>query len=73
MDTWDLYVGNVAETVSESQILEYAKSQAVDIKNCWILPSKVSGTKSARVISVLLEYKDKVLDPEFWPEHVKVQ
>ena len=71
-DTWNIYVGNLVEGVSETQVLDYLKGRSIDVKKCHLLSSKVRGTCSARV-SVSLEHKDKVLDPDSWPEHVRVR
>ena len=48
------------------------KAKAVDTKMCYLLSSRIQGTKSARV-RVSLECKEKVLDPGFWPQHVRVR
>ena len=60
------------EGVSETQVLDYLKGRSIDVKKCHLLSSKVRGTCSARV-SVSLEHKDKVHDPDSWPEHVRVR
>ena len=67
-DTWDLYVGNITESVSDTQIVDYLKTNGVEARNCYVLNSKIRGTKSARV-HIPLQEKDKALDPSFWPEH----
>ena len=70
--TWDIYVGNLEESVSESQIVDFLKDQSVVVEKCLLLPSKIRGTKCAR-ITVPLEHRDTVLVPEFWPEFVRVR
>ena len=70
--TWDLYVGNLEETVSEVQIIEYLKKQNVQVRKCVVLQAKERGTKSAR-ITIPLEDKERALMPEFWPEFIRVR
>ena len=70
-DTWDIYVGNLVG-VSETQLLDYLKSQSIEVKKCHLLSSKVRGTCSAR-LRVSIEHKEKALDPDCWPEHIGVR
>ena len=71
-DTWDFYVGNLIESVGESEIEGYLKDNGVDRKLCYILSSRIKGTRSARV-RIMMKDKDTVLTPSFWPEHVRVR
>ena len=71
-DTWDLYVGNIAENVGEEVIADYLRKNGVEPRACYMFSSKVRGTKSAR-IRVSMEDKERTLMPEFWPEFVRVR
>ena len=71
-DTWDIYVGNLKDDVTDTQIMEYLGAKEVVGKACYLLSSKIYGTKSARV-RVDIESKDRVLESNFWPEHVRVR
>ena len=71
-DTWDLYVGNLQEDVSESVIVSYLKENEIEVQSCYMLSSKIKGTKSARV-RIVQKDKEKVLTPSFWPQHVRVR
>ena len=63
-DTWDIYVGNLKEDVTELRIVEYLKDKGVEGKMCFLLPSRIQGTRSARV-RVPLEFKNIVLESNF--------
>ena len=67
-----MYLGNLTESVSESQITEYLKGNGVEVKKCFIMKSNISGTKSAR-LSIPIEEKEKVLNASFWPKFVRVR
>ena len=41
-------------------------------ENVFLLPSRIRGTRSARV-RVPLEFKNIVLESNFWPEHIRVR
>ena len=71
-DTWDVYVGNLVDSVTETHVVEYTKRNGVEVRSCYMLKSKIYGTNSAR-IKVAIQDKDKILDSRFWPENVRVR
>ena len=70
-DTWDLYVANLQEDVCENDIENFLKGNSIDMRLCYLLPSKGKGTTSAQV-RISLRDKDKVLTPSFRPLQVRV-
>ena len=58
--------------VTELRIVEYLKDKGVEGKMFFLLPSRIRGTRSARV-RVPLEFKNIVLESNFWSEQVRVR
>lgn len=40
-ETWEIYVGNIAESVSEDKITGYIRENGVEVKSCYVLTSKI--------------------------------
>ena len=68
----DVFVGGCELSSTHHQIEEYCKSSGIDLKGCEPLETKSRWYKSYK-ISVLLSHRDKLLQPEFWPEGIFVR
>lgn len=36
-DTWNVYVGNIVDSVTEAQVMEYMKRNGADVRACYML------------------------------------
>ena len=66
----DLFVGNCELSVTEDRLTMYMKDElGVDIDKCELLPTR---SENSRAFKVTLNLNDrlKLLNPELWPEDV---
>ena len=70
-DYWEISVTRLAETTTADQIKSHLHKKGIEVKDVFILSSKIKGTKSAKV-RVLVEHKSRVKAPEIWPTHCRV-
>ena len=71
-DFWDIYVGQLADVTTKSEIEAFLKSNGVEPMECWLLKSSVYQSLSAR-IRIPVAQKETVLNAEFWPVGSKVR
>ena len=66
----DIYVGNLDVNVTVEAIVDYVKSDiGVSVEKCEALNSKNPNNSSFK-LSLTLENRKKLLDPEAWPEGI---
>ena len=70
-DFWDISVSRLRETVTADKVKTHLHKHGIEVKDVFILSSKIKGTKAAKV-RVALEQRDRVKSPEIWPQHCKV-
>ena len=70
-DFWDISVSRLRETVTADKVRTHLHKHGIEVRDVFILSSKIRGTKAAKV-RVALEQKDRVKSPEIWPQHCKV-
>ena len=63
---WDIYVGQLADDTTKSEIEAFLKSNGVEPMECWLLKSSVYLSLSAR-IRVAVAQKETVLNAKFRP------
>jgi hypothetical protein len=71
-DYWEISVLRLKDTTTEDQVRTHLQGQGIDVKEVYVFPSKIRGTKSSKV-RVALEQKDRVKDENLWPQHCKIQ
>ena len=71
-DSWDLFISNLSEKVTDFQLKTYLQGHAMEVKDVWLLNSKKKGTKSAKV-RIAIEHRNKAKEPEIWPRYTRVQ
>ena len=67
-DHWDIAILRLKTGTSQDLVRTHLLSKAIEVKEVFIIPSKIKGTVSAKV-RVALEDKDRALDPANWPPH----
>ena len=70
-DFWDISVSRLKETATADRIKTHLHKHGIEVKDVFLLSSKIPGTKAAKV-RVALEQKDRVKSPEIWPQHCRV-
>ena len=56
---------------SIDKVKSYLQGKGIEVKEVFLIPSKFKGTVSAKV-RVALEHKDRALDANTWPPHVRI-
>ena len=70
-DFWDISVSRLKETVTADKVRSHLHKFGIEVKDVFLLSSKIQGTKSAKV-RVAREHKDRAKSPEIWPLHCKI-
>ena len=70
-DYWDISVSRLSEAVTADKVKTHLHKHGIEVKDVFILSSKIKGTKAAKV-RVVREHKNRVKVPDIWPEHCKV-
>ena len=66
----DIYVGNLDVNVTVEAIVDYVQNDiGVSIEKCEVLKSKNPNNSSFK-LSLTLDNRNKLLDPEAWPEGI---
>ena len=65
-------VSRLAIGTLTDKVKNLLQGKGIEVRETFVFPSKIKGTVAARV-RVALEHKDKVLDPNIWPENIRVQ
>lgn len=63
------FLSGIAETVNKDQIFSYLATKGITLTNIFTFQSKRRGTISAK-ISIPSVSSSRVLEKNFWPEHV---
>ena len=71
-DFWDISVSRLVETTTVDQVKRHLQESGIEVKEVYVFPSKIKGTKSAKV-RVVLQHKERVKDAQLWPKHSRVQ
>ena len=70
-DYWDISVSRLKESTTADKVKTHLHKFGIEVKDVFILTSKIRGTKAAKV-RVALEQKDRVKSADIWPQHCKV-
>ena len=70
-DFWDLSVSRLKETATADKVKSHLHKYGIEVKDVFILSSKIRGTKSAKV-RVAREHRDRAKSPDIWPQHCKI-
>ena len=70
-DHWDIAVLRLKLGTSDLQIKSHLQAKGIEVKEVYIIPSKIKGTVSAKV-RVALEHKNRALDAAIWPTHTSI-
>ena len=70
-DFWDLSVSRLKETATADKVRSHLHKYGIEVKDVFILSSKIRGTKSAKV-RVAREHRERAKSPDIWPQHCKV-
>ena len=70
-DFWELSVSRLKETATADKVKSHLHKHGIEVRDVFILSSKIKGTKAAKV-RVALEQKDRAKSPDIWPQHCKV-
>ena len=70
-DFWDISVSRLKETTTAEKIKTHLHQHGIEVRDVFILNSKIKGTKAAKV-RVAREHADRAKSPLIWPEHIKV-
>ena len=70
-DFWDVSISRLSPTVTSDKVKFHLQGHGIEVRDVFILNSRIRGTKAAKV-RVALEQKDRVKSPEIWPQHCVV-
>ena len=70
-DYWDLSVSRLKETATADKVKTHLHKYGIEVKDVFILSSKIRGTKSAKV-RVAREHRERAKSPDIWPQHCRV-
>ena len=70
-DFWDISVSRLKDTATADKVKSHLHKYGIEVKDVFILNSKILGTKSAKV-RVAREHKDRAKSPDIWPEHCRI-
>ena len=69
---FDLFVGKCSPNTTCLNIVEYCQEGGIKIEGCEKLNSRSTSTNSFKITTTAHE-RDKLLDPDFWPEDVIIR
>ena len=64
-------MSRLKESVTADKVKSHLHKFGIEVKDVFILSSKIQGTKSAKV-RVAREHKDRAKSPDIWPMHCKI-
>ena len=70
-DFWDLSVSRLKETATADKVKTHLQKYGIEVREVFILSSKIRGTKSAKV-RVAREHRDRAKSPDIWPQHCRI-
>ena len=70
-DFWDISVSRLSETVTADKVRAHLHQHGLEVRDVFILKSKIKGTKAAKV-RIAREHSERAKSPLIWPQHVKV-
>ena len=70
-DYWEISVSRLKETATADKVKTHLHKHGIEVRDVFILSSKIRGTKAAKV-RVALEQKDRFKNAEIWPTHCHV-
>ena len=70
-DFWDLSISRLSPSVTSDKVKGHLQSHGIEVRDVFILSSRIKGTKAAKV-RVALEHKDRAKSADIWPQHCLV-
>ena len=70
-DFWDISVSRLKDTTTDDQIRRQLHQHGIEVKDIFLIPSKIKGTKAARV-RVFREHRNRVKEAKVWPVGCRV-
>ena len=60
------------ETTTDDAVRRHLHSAGIEVKEIWMLTSKIKGTKTAK-IRVAKEHRERAKDAKLWPIHCQIR
>ena len=70
-DYTELSISRLRDTVTADKVKSHLHKHGIEVRDVFILSSKINGTKSAKV-RVAIEQKERAKSPDIWPQHCRV-
>ena len=68
------FLGGISSDCQLDSVLNYCKERNVRVASCRFLPSRIFGTKSARLcVSAADAQAQGIINGNFWPEHLSIR
>ena len=67
----EISVSRLKDSVTSDKVKVHLHKHGIEVRDVFILSSKINGTKSAKV-RVAIEHKERAKSPDIWPEHCRV-
>ena len=67
----EISISRLKDSVTSDKVKSHLHKHGIEVRDVFILSSKINGTKSAKV-RVAIEHKERVKSPDIWPEHCRV-
>ena len=70
-DWAELSVSRLTVSVTSDKVKSHLHKHGIEVRDVFILSSKINGTKSAKV-RVAVEQRERAKSPDIWPQHCRV-
>ena len=67
----ELSISRLKDSVTSDKVKSHLHKHGIEVRDVFILSSKINGTKSAKV-RVAVEQKERAKSPDIWPQHCRV-
>ena len=67
----ELSISRLKDSVTSDKVKTHLHKHGIEVRDVFILSSKINGTKSAKV-RVAVEQKERAKSPDIWPQHCRV-
>ena len=67
----EISVSRLSVSTTSDKVKSHLHKHGIEVRDVFILSSKISGTKSAKV-RVAIEHKERVKSPDIWPQHCRI-
>ena len=71
-DFWQFSVTRLEETTTEDAVRRHLHNAGIEVKEVWMLSSKIKGTKTAK-IRVAKEHRDRAKCATLWPLYSQIR